>query len=91
VGPTERAVGYAAAAGHRALQRLAFEEAAAWFDQATALDPPSDDAVELLLGAAVGYLGAGRNRLALDRYGAAAARAEQVGRPPLVGRAALGF
>src|SRR5581483_5381066 len=92
-GPITKAVDYALAAGRRALERLAYEEAIAMFERGLAvleLQQPVDAGrraeLELELGEASWYVSdlAARNRYAL----AAAESAKKCGRADMIGRAA---
>jgi DNA-binding SARP family transcriptional activator len=92
----ERASGYAAGAGEQAMERLAYEEAAAQFDRAlVALDlGPEHDPLrrhELLVALGEALAKAGEPAGAADAFDAAAAAARELGRADLLGRAALGF
>jgi predicted ATPase len=90
-----RAAGYALRAGRRALGLLAYEEAAALFEQALAALAAGgrDDGqrVELLLALGDARLRAGAFEAARDAYEQAAALARRRGRPAELARAALGF
>jgi tetratricopeptide (TPR) repeat protein len=96
VGGSERAVEYARRAGERALELLAYEEAAASFERALELlggpgragDTRRGD---LLLGLAAARRCAGDGAAAAGALHRAAAEARRLASPELLGRAALGF
>jgi tetratricopeptide (TPR) repeat protein len=94
-GEGERAVRYALLAGCSALGLLAYEEAAAQFEQALAVLARSghDDGrrVEVLLALGDARLRAGAVAAARDAYEQAATLARRRGRPQELARAALGF
>ena len=95
-GDGERAVRYAAAAGEYALRVLAYEDAALHYEGALeALHfvpaPAVERRAELLLGLGTCHLKAADLEGARRAFGEAAAIARTLGRPDLLGRAALGF
>ena len=92
----ENAVEYARRAGHVAVARLAFEEAARLFDmalEALKLTRQPDDALrcELLLGKGDAHARAGDTLAAKDSFFAAADLARRLDNPEQLSRAAIGY
>jgi DNA-binding winged helix-turn-helix (wHTH) protein/tetratricopeptide (TPR) repeat protein len=94
-GDAERAIRYATRAAERALQLLAYEEAAAHYERALqALDlNPGDEAerCRLLLALGDAQSGSGEREKARGTFERAATIARRLGRPDDFARAALGF
>ena len=90
----ERALEYARRAGERALEQLAFEEAARLFEVGMdALDVQENEALrcELLLSLGEARARAGREQAAKDSFLRAAQLAERTADPERLARAALGY
>jgi class 3 adenylate cyclase len=95
-GEVDKAVAYARQAAGRALQQLAYEEAARLFElalQAAGLEPAPDAQVqcELLLGLGDAQARAGEGELARQTFLHAATVAHGLGSGELLARAALGY
>lgn len=89
-----RAIGYASRAGLRALDQLAYEEAARWFREALAAldrqdDPRTRCELRIMLGDALSH--AGDRDGATRSFGAAADLARALGAREALARAALGY
>ena len=95
-GGVDKAIGYARRAAGRALQQLAYEEAARLFElglQASGLEPMPDPQVqcELLLGLGDAQARAGDGELARQTFLHAATVARRLGSGDLLAHAALGY
>ena len=94
-GDSERAIEYARRAGERALELLAYEDAAGFFERALPLLPPNgaDDRRRwsLLLGLAAATNRAGDGEAATRALQSAAVEARRLASPELLARTALAF
>ena len=93
-GNVARAVDYARRAAERALDQLAYEEAARLYQlaiQALELDPDDNVQAELLLALGDAEMRAGDSPAAKGHFLAVAEHARRLRRPELLARAALGY
>ncbi|MEA2444573.1 MAG: eukaryotic-like serine/threonine-protein kinase [Thermoleophilales bacterium] len=95
-GHVDEAIGYATAAGERAMQQLAYEDAAAHYraalDVLALADGPDDDRrCDLLLALGAAEARAGEGADAREHFERAADLGERLGSPERVAEAALGY